>query len=65
MFSPDITCCFDFVDTQRVYDHFSIYFKYDANFKPTNCVKKMSNCYLHESIIEHVHPKNLTGKSEQ
>lgn len=65
MFSPDITCCFDSDDTQKVYDQFSIYFKYDSSFKPTNCVKTMSNCYLYESIIEHIRPKDYTGNSKR
>lgn len=61
MYLPDLTCCLDAVDTQKVYETFSVYFKYNCNFKTANYIKKMSNCYLFESIIGLVNPKENTG----
>lgn len=54
-------CCFDAIDTQKAYEQFSIYFKYDPDLKVINCVKRMSNCYLYESIVGPNYSKVNTG----
>lgn len=51
VFLPNLICCFDVVDSQKAYKQFSTYFKYDPGLKNVNCVKRMSNCYLYESIV--------------
>lgn len=61
MFVPDFICCFDAIDTQKVYEQFSNYFKYHSDLKTPNCVKSMSNCYLFESVAGSDHQKNNTG----
>lgn len=62
MFLPDLTCCFDAIDTQRVYEQFNTYFKYNTSLKTTNCIKKMSNCYLFESFVKPAQLKYNSGK---
>lgn len=62
MFLPDLTCCFDAIDTQKVYEQFNTYFKYETGLNTINYVKTMPNCYLFESIIEPVYPKYSTSK---
>ncbi|XP_060839023.1 gamma-tubulin complex component 6-like isoform X1 [Rhopalosiphum padi] len=51
VFLPNLICCFDAIDTQKAYEKFSTYFKYDPGLKVLNCVKRMSNCYLYESTV--------------
>lgn len=66
MFLPGLTCCFDSVDTQKVYEKFITYFKYNSSLKTTNLVKKMSNCYLFESAtVKPVYSGINTGKLEK
>lgn len=61
MFLPNLICCFDAVDSQKAYKQFSTYFKYDPGLKNVNCVKRMSNCYLYESIVGSDCLKDNTG----
>uniref|UniRef100_A0A2H8TK13 Gamma-tubulin complex component n=1 Tax=Melanaphis sacchari TaxID=742174 RepID=A0A2H8TK13_9HEMI len=60
VFLPNLICCFDAVDTQKAYEQFLTYFKYDPGLKTINCVKRMSNCYLYESIIGHNYSEDNT-----
>jgi len=61
VFLPNLICCFDAVDTQKAYEQFSTYFKYDPDLRVINCVKTMSNCYLYESIVGPNYSKDNTG----
>lgn len=63
MFLPEFTCCFDDFDTQRAYNKFSTYFKYDSCLKTENCVKKMSNSYLFQSTLIPVCQNKIIGNS--
>ncbi|KAE9541644.1 hypothetical protein AGLY_003635 [Aphis glycines] len=60
VFLPNLICCFDAVDTQKAYEQFSTYFKYDPDLRAINCVKRMSNCYLYESIVGPNYSKDNT-----
>lgn len=61
MFLPNLICCYDAVDSQKTYEQFSTYFKYDPDLKNVNCVKRMSNSYLYESIVGSDYSKDNTG----
>jgi len=61
VFLPNLICCFDAVDSQKTYEQFSAYFKYDPSLKNVNSVKRMSNCYLYESIVGHDYSKDNNG----
>ncbi|XP_025414024.1 gamma-tubulin complex component 6-like isoform X2 [Sipha flava] len=57
VFLPDLTCCFDAIDTQNIYEQFSMFFKYDSDFQTSSSVKRMSNSYLFETADKLVNPK--------